>query len=85
MCSLAYRGHTFHERDAFVGYQKDTPASVIFQASNMLKNLKCPNPNKQVDALANFTCVRVIGDNCRKMLMNEPEGSHEWTQAVNIL
>ena len=28
--------NSFKEKDAFVGYQKDTPAAVVFQASNQL-------------------------------------------------
>lgn len=28
----------FKESDAFIGFQKDTPASVVFQASNLLKS-----------------------------------------------
>ena len=28
---------TFNESDAFIGFQKDTPASVIFYATNLLR------------------------------------------------
>ncbi len=31
------RTNSFKENDAFIGYQKDTPASVIFHATNMLR------------------------------------------------
>lgn len=29
---------SFRKSDAFIGFQKDTPASVIFQATNLLKS-----------------------------------------------
>lgn len=32
-----YRNSSFKERDAFIGFQKDTPASVVFQASRLLQ------------------------------------------------
>ncbi len=35
-----YRGNKFHEAHAFIGYQKDTPAAVIFQATNHLRKLQ---------------------------------------------
>lgn len=34
-----YRGKKFARGDAFIGYQKDTPAAVVFQASNFLRSL----------------------------------------------
>ena len=38
MCVLySSSTNTFKESDAFIGYQKDTPASVIFHASNQLR------------------------------------------------
>ena len=33
-----YSDSKFKPSDAFVGFQKDTPASVVFQASNLLKS-----------------------------------------------
>ncbi len=30
----------FKESDAFIGFQKDTPAAVVFQATNHLKSLQ---------------------------------------------
>ena len=32
-----FRNHTFKRSDAFIGFQKDTPASVLFYATNQLK------------------------------------------------
>ena len=41
------RGRKFTERDAFIGYQKDTPAAVVFEASHQLEKegmaVKVPN------------------------------------------
>ena len=34
-----YRDNQFKEAHAFIGYQNDTPAAVIFQATNLLKRL----------------------------------------------
>jgi len=31
------RNHAFKKSDAFIGFQKDTPASVLFYATNQLK------------------------------------------------
>ena len=31
----------FRKSDAFIGFQKDTPASVIFQATNELRSVGC--------------------------------------------
>ena len=36
-CSILFLSHSFKIQDAFVGIQKDTPASVIFQATKQLK------------------------------------------------
>ena len=33
-----YRKSKFKESDAFVGFKKDTPGSVVFQATNLLKS-----------------------------------------------
>ena len=34
---VLFRDAKFKKCDAFIGFQKDTPASVIFQATNQLK------------------------------------------------
>ena len=33
-----YSDTKFKRRDAFIGFQKDTPASVVFQATNLLRS-----------------------------------------------
>ncbi len=37
-CLIIYSESKFKRSDAFIGFQKDTPASVIFQASNLLRS-----------------------------------------------
>ena len=39
-CFVLLRGKKFTQGDAFIGYQKDTPAAVVFQASNFLRRLR---------------------------------------------
>ena len=34
---VSFRGRKFTEGDAFIGYQKDTPAAVVFQATRQLE------------------------------------------------
>ena len=36
-CHTIFRDTSFKKSDAFIGFQKDTPASVIFQATNQLR------------------------------------------------
>ena len=48
---------TFHERDAFIGYQEDTTAAVVFQAKRQLQRLlKNRDPSS-----ADWTRVQEIG------------------------
>ena len=35
---MLYRKSKFKESDAFVGFKKDTPGSVVFQATNLLNS-----------------------------------------------
>ena len=35
---LFYSNAKFKKADAFIGFQKDTPASVVFQASNLFRS-----------------------------------------------
>ena len=39
------RTQSFQESDAFVGYQRDTPASIVLHASEMVK---CINPSEDL-------------------------------------
>ena len=37
---MLLRDKEISRRDAFIGYQKDTPAAVVFQASNFLRRMR---------------------------------------------
>ena len=69
MCS-DNRGYQFNEAHAFIGYQNDTPAAVIFQASNLLRRLVVKPGERE--------CLRlqragVLGDNLHEILMNDEQ------------
>ena len=40
-----FRDKKFKEEDAFIGYQKDTPAAAVFQATNQLEKLCKRHPS----------------------------------------
>ena len=46
--SYRSRGRSFTKGDAFVGFQKDTPAAIVFQASNFLKRLREDNDENMI-------------------------------------
>ncbi len=37
-CVIISISYSFKEADAFIGFQKDTPAAVLFQATNLLRS-----------------------------------------------
>ncbi len=51
------RGNQFNEAHAFIGYQKDTPAAVIFQATNLLKRLR---ENQRPDSYASWQAENLM-------------------------
>ena len=67
----------FEEGHAFIGYQRDTPAAVVFQASKQL--------NKLGKGLLwkSFTVSDILGDVRPEELRNEDEGSNMWKDAVS--
>ena len=50
-CNLFYRKVQFNENNAFVGFQKDTSASVIFQATNILMSARQGKGRRWLDIL----------------------------------
>ena len=60
----------FREGHAFIGYQKDTPAAVVFQASKQLK--------RGVKQKSDHDIVKDIANS------SEKEGSEVWKQAVRL-
>ena len=76
----------FKQTDAFIGFQKDTPASVIFQASNLLKSATA----------AVRAGVNVVGGKWERIFqwsnveksfwnMTEEQNHETWKEAVSIL
>ena len=68
----------FKESHAFIGYQKDTPAAVVFQASKQLKHFKKEN-HQMLDYLQEMGVLREIPS---RDLIAEPKGSDVWKEAV---
>ena len=76
-----FSGEKFKESDAFIGYQKDTAAAVVFQASKQLESLQAGNK-----ALLNVLkdCILFETLNLATLVTNERKGSHLWKQAVSV-
>ena len=68
------------ESHAFIGYQKDTPAAVVFQASRQLKRLR----KGQQWRISSLHENRILGDVNPEELMCENKGSNVWKIAVSI-
>ena len=69
---------TFEEGHAFIGYQKDTPAAVVFQASKHIKRFR-KGRNEAFDVLQNSGA---LGDIHAEELIGERKGSDMWREAV---
>ena len=86
MCFLVKPfSNRFKEKDAFVGYQKDTPAAVVFQASNQLRQYI-----RERDYVAHSSYLWVeawerglFGVAPLDELKNMQEDSEQWKQAVS--
>ena len=61
---------------AFIGYQKDTPAAVVFQATKKLKQ-------KELGSAHWWKSAAYLGQIPPARLMEEKEGSELWKEAVN--
>jgi hypothetical protein len=76
----------FKEGDAFVGYQKDVAAAVVFQASSQLRKT-CERLKGETTGRQQLweTAWRdgLLGDCSLEQLAEEDEGSHNWKEAVN--
>ena len=70
----------FQKTDAFIGFQKDTPASVIFQATNLLRKacqvIKLDRSAKGKFVSLERKCQMKLTD----MLQND-----SWSEAVSIV
>ena len=74
------RNGGFKEGHAFIGYQKDTPAAVVFQASRQLKRLR-KGPYWRLESLQECSVFRDIS---LEELATEEKGSELWKLAVSI-
>ena len=67
----------FKEGHAFIGYQKDTPAAVVFQASKQLKKFrKGLSMNRLIES-------GILGDIPAEELVREAKDSDMWKDAVS--
>ena len=69
----------FKEGHAFIGYQKDTPAAVVFQASRQLKRLR-KGPYWRLESMQEYS---VFQDISLEELAMEEKGSELWKLTVS--
>ena len=76
------RGNAFKEAHAFIGYQKDTPAAVVFQATNQLKKLlsDCSMAAFYWEKLQK---VGIVGNIPAEELRDVGEKSDVWKETVS--
>ena len=78
----------FKEGDAFVGYQKDVAAAVVFQASSQLRKT-CEGMRRGTRGRQQAWEIAwkdgLLGHGSVDQLSREEEGSELWTQAVRGL
>ena len=81
-----YRGSSFSEAHAFIGYQKDTPAAVVFQATKVLRRLQ---HNHQMASKVEHLLVRakhlLKAGIITHDLADLSEDSRQWNDSVSIL
>ena len=75
--STSYSGRKFTEGEAFIGYQKDTPAAVVFQATRQLEQegLVVSPQQKKETKLVNDLESRVV---------EETEDLQVWKENVSL-
>ena len=83
MCIIIYSNYrcsSFSEAHAFIGYQKDTPAAVVFQATKVLRRFQ---HNHQMASKVEHLLVRagIITHD----LADLSENSRQWNDSVSIL
>ncbi|XP_064404373.1 E3 ubiquitin-protein ligase RNF213-like isoform X3 [Halichondria panicea] len=79
-----YRGSSFSEAHAFIGYQKDTPAAVVFQATKILRRLQ---QNHRMDSKVKHLLVRTEHHLLKAGIITQDladlsEDSCQWTDSV---
>ena len=77
------RGTRFVRGDAFIGYQKDTPAAVVFQATNFLRRFREEDNADIADSKLEVLNRAGILDNMSlEMLLDREEMTEQWRAAV---
>ena len=82
----SFRGRRFTRGDAFIGYQKDTPAAVVFQASNFLRRLREEDDENTIHMKSEVLARAGILDKIPLGVLRDGEGITEhWRDAVCLL
>ncbi len=85
MLSLILFNHSvkFKRSDAFIGYQEDTPAAVVFQASNIIRSAISAVKACEVDAERNWERVLQWCKLEHESGNIEEQDSKTWNEAVS--
>ena len=78
------RGNRFEQAHAFIGYQRDTPAAVVFQATNQLRKLLSDGANMS-PVWQRLQRIGVLENISPERLMDDDEGCDEWKEAVRLI
>ena len=78
---LIYRSQRFRREDAFVGYQNDTPAAVVFQATYSMSVLQ----HKLKDGSVKNHFILDLAHISAETYGTQEEGSEAWCEAVSVL
>ena len=69
----------FKGKNAFIGYQKDTPAAIIFQATKQLQSLKKMGENP-----SRWEWLEQAGKLPQDGLVEEDEDSERWKEVASL-
>ena len=79
--TFVYRNQKFGRADAFVGYQNDTPAAVVFQATYCMSELQ--QQLREKSATNHF--ILDLAHLSAEAFVLEKEGSGVWSEAVSLI
>ena len=79
-----YRGGKFRRENAFIGIQKDTPATIILQSTSFLRNIK-----KQVEGCHRnwemLLDLSIVKNTTIEEFVEFQEDSEEWKLIVRVV
>ena len=82
-CFALFRGKKFARGDAFIGFQKDTPAAVVFQASNFLRRLREEDDENVIQSKLEVLDRAGILENVPlNVLLDREDVTELWKEAV---